>query len=82
MTPLDLYFIDPFRLYSHPHITLIEWALMDLDLLKNMFNPTEAEVALAISNNLTPLEVVDLETTAARSTLLTKGGRHVFLQGG
>jgi hypothetical protein len=55
---------------------------MDLDLLKNMFNPTEAEVDLAISNNVTPLEVVDLETTVARSTLLTKGGRYVFLQGG
>jgi hypothetical protein len=39
-----------------------------LDLLKNMFNPTEAEVALAISKNLIPLKVVDLETTAAHST--------------
>ena len=45
-----------------------------------MVNPTEAEVDVAISNNLIPLEVVDLETTATRSTLLAKGGEHVFLE--
>ena len=40
-----------------------------LDLLRKMFNQTEAQVALAIPNNLAPLEVVDLETIAARSEL-------------
>jgi Pyruvate/2-oxoacid:ferredoxin oxidoreductase delta subunit len=35
------------------------------DLLKETYNPVEAQVALAIPNNLAPLEVVDLETIAA-----------------
>ena len=30
-----------------------------IDLLKEMFSPVEAEVALAIPNNLAPLEVVN-----------------------
>ena len=40
-----------------------------IDLLKEMFNPVEAEVALAIPNNLEPLEVVSLQTIAARCDL-------------
>jgi len=40
-----------------------------VDLLKEMFNPDEARVALAIPNDLAPLEVVDLETIAGRSKL-------------
>jgi ferredoxin len=40
-----------------------------IDLLKEMFNPAEARVALAIPNDLAPLEVVGLETIAARSDL-------------
>jgi hypothetical protein len=47
-----------------------------------MFNPPEAEVARAISNNQISLEVADLETTAARLRFLAKGGRHVFLERG
>ena len=35
------------------------------DLLKETYSPVEAQVALAIPNNLAPLEVVDLETIAA-----------------
>ena len=33
-----------------------------IDMLKEMFNPVEAQVALAIPNNLAPLEVVDTES--------------------
>ena len=40
------------------------------DLLKETYSPVEAQVALAIPNNLAPLEVVDLETIAARCDLL------------
>ena len=40
-----------------------------LDLLKEMSEPIEAQVALAIPNNLAPLEVVDMETIVARSDL-------------
>jgi len=40
-----------------------------IDLLKKMFNPVEAEVALAIPNNLEPLEVVSPHTIAARCDL-------------
>jgi ferredoxin len=36
------------------------------DLLKERYNPIEAEVALAIPNNLAPLEVVGLEKIVAR----------------
>jgi Fe-S-cluster-containing hydrogenase component 2 len=39
------------------------------ELLKESYNPVEAQVALAIPNNLAPLEVVDMETIAARSDL-------------
>jgi len=40
-----------------------------IDLLMEMFSPVEAEVALAIPNNLAPLEVVGLESVASRSDL-------------
>ena len=40
-----------------------------IDLLKEMFNPTEAQVALAIPNDLAPLEVVGIEQIAARTNL-------------
>jgi Pyruvate/2-oxoacid:ferredoxin oxidoreductase delta subunit len=40
-----------------------------IDLLKEMFSPLEADIALAIPNDLAPLEVVDLETIAARCHL-------------
>jgi hypothetical protein len=40
-----------------------------IDLLKEMFNPVEAEVALAIPNSLEPLEVVSPQTIAARCDL-------------
>lgn len=40
-----------------------------IDLLKAMFNPTEAEVALAIPNDLEPLAVVSPQTIAASCDL-------------
>lgn len=40
-----------------------------LGLLKEMFNSTEARVALAIPNHLAPLEVVDIETIHSRCDL-------------
>lgn len=40
-----------------------------IDLLVEMFSPTEAQVALAIPNDLEPLEVVSLEHIAARAEL-------------
>jgi ferredoxin len=40
-----------------------------IDLLKEMFNPDEAQVALAIPNDLAPLQVVSLEDIAARADL-------------
>jgi ferredoxin len=40
-----------------------------LDLLKEMFDPIEAQVALAIPTNLAPLDVVDMETIASRTDL-------------
>ncbi len=40
-----------------------------LDLLREMFDPQEARVALAIPNNLSPLEVVDETTITNRSDL-------------
>ena len=39
------------------------------DLLKETYSPVEAQVALAIPNDLAPLEVVDLETIVARCDL-------------
>jgi ferredoxin len=40
-----------------------------IDLLKEMFSPVEAEVALAIPNNLEPLEISSPQTIAARCDL-------------
>jgi ferredoxin len=40
-----------------------------IDLLKGTFSQVEAQVALAIPNNLAPLEVVDRETIVSRSDL-------------
>ncbi|NNG01886.1 MAG: 4Fe-4S binding protein [Desulfobacteraceae bacterium] len=40
-----------------------------VDMLKSMFTPREAEVALAIPNDLLPLQAVGAETIAARSGL-------------
>lgn len=59
------------RLANHLKDLIMGYPFNDglLDLLRKMFNPTEAQVALAIPNNLAPLEVVDLETIAARSEL-------------
>ena len=39
------------------------------DLLKETYSPVEAQVALAIPNDLAPLEVVDLDTIAGRCDL-------------
>ena len=40
-----------------------------IDLLKEMFSPAEAQVALAIPNDLAPLQVVSLENIFARTDL-------------
>ena len=40
-----------------------------IDLLKEMFSPKEAQVAMAIPNDLAPLAVVSLENIAARADL-------------
>ena len=40
-----------------------------IDLLKEMFSPAEAQVALAIPNDLAPLQVVSLENISARTDL-------------
>jgi len=40
-----------------------------IDLLKEMFSPVEARTALAIPNDLAPLQVVSLENIAARADL-------------
>ena len=40
-----------------------------LDLLKEMFSPSEAQVALAIPNDLEPLQVVSMENISARADL-------------
>ncbi len=40
-----------------------------IDLLKEMFSPNEAQVAIAIPNDLAPLAVVSLENIAARADL-------------
>ena len=39
------------------------------DLLEEMFNPIEAEVALAIPNNLQPLEAIDRQSIIERCDL-------------
>lgn len=40
-----------------------------IDLLQEMFSPTEAQVALAIPNDLDPLQVVSLDNIVARADL-------------
>ncbi len=59
------------RLAKHLEDLIMGYPYNDalIDLLKEMFNPTEAEVALAIPNSLEPLEVVSPHTIAARSDL-------------
>ena len=44
-----------------------------LDLLKEMFNPTEARVAMAIPNDLAPLQVVSPENICTRADLPLTG---------
>jgi ferredoxin len=59
------------RLASHLEHLTMGYPYTDelLDLLKEMFSPTEARVALAIPNDLAPLEVVSLEDIAVRTDL-------------
>ena len=40
-----------------------------IDLLKEMFSPTEARVAMAIPNDLEPMQVVGLENITSRADL-------------
>jgi ferredoxin len=63
---------DPYiRLATHlEHLTMgYPYADELVDLLQEMFSPAEAQVALAIPNDLAPLEVVSLENIAARADL-------------
>jgi ferredoxin len=63
---------DPYiRLATHlEHLTMgYPYADELIDLLQEMFSPAEAQVALAIPNDLAPLEVVSLEKIAARADL-------------
>jgi ferredoxin len=57
------------RLAKHLESLIMGYPFSDslVDLLKEMFSPLEAQVALAIPNNLAPLEVVNAEAIAARS---------------
>lgn len=59
------------RLAKHLEALVMGYPFNDalLDLLREMFEPEEALVALAIPNNLRPLEVVDTESIAQRSDL-------------
>jgi len=59
------------RLAAHlEHMTMgYPYADELLDLLKEMFSPAEAQVALAIPNDLAPLQVVSLENISARTDL-------------
>ena len=63
---------DPYiRLAAHlEHLTMgYPYSEELVDLLKEMFSPDEAQVALAIPNDLAPLKVVSLEKIAARVDL-------------
>jgi len=55
------------RLAKHLENLIMGYPFSDalIDLLKEMFSPIEAQVALAIPNNLAPLEVTDVETIAS-----------------
>ncbi|MBW1780990.1 MAG: 4Fe-4S binding protein [Deltaproteobacteria bacterium] len=59
------------RLAKHLGTLIMGYPFSDdlIQLLKETYTLKEAQVALAIPNNLAPLEVVDLETVAARSAL-------------
>jgi len=59
------------RLAKHLEDLIMGYSYNDalLDLLKEMFDPVEAQVALAIPNHLAPLEVVGMETISSRSDL-------------
>jgi ferredoxin len=59
------------RLANHLGNLIMGYPYSDelIDLLKEMFNPTEAQVALAIPNDMVPLEVVGLDTIVARTEL-------------
>lgn len=59
------------RLADHLKDLIMGYPFNDalIDLLKETYNPVEAEVAIAIPNDLPPLEVVDMATIAARSAL-------------
>jgi formate hydrogenlyase subunit 6/NADH:ubiquinone oxidoreductase subunit I len=59
------------RLAKHLEDLIMGYPFSDAltDLLKEMFTPVEAEVVLAIPNNLAPLEVVGPENIVPRTTL-------------
>ena len=59
------------RLATHLQALIMGYPYNDalIDLLKEMFSPVEAEVALAIPNNLEPLEVVSPQQIAADCAL-------------
>jgi len=59
------------RLAKHLEALVMGYPFNDAltDLLKEMFSPLEAEVALAIPNTLPPLEVVDQQSIADRCEL-------------
>ena len=59
------------RLAKHLEGLIMGYPYTDelLDLLKEMFSPPEAMVALAIPNNLEPLQVTSMKTIAARADL-------------
>ena len=59
------------RLARHLEDLIMGYPYTDelIDLLKEMFTPDEAQVAIAIPNNLAPLEVVGLDAIAPRTDL-------------
>ena len=59
------------RLATHMEHLTMGYPYTDelIDLLKEMFSPNEAQVAMAIPNDLAPLAVVGLENIAARADL-------------
>lgn len=59
------------RLAGHLENLIMGYPYSDalIDLLREMFTPEEAEVVLAIPNDLQPLEVTDAKTITARSKL-------------
>jgi hypothetical protein len=59
------------RLARHLEHLIMGYPYTDelFDLLVEMFNPAEARVALAIPNDLEPMQVVSLEHIAARAEL-------------